>query len=93
MSERRKAYDKGETTYTALRKCKRGHDPLRYTSTGVCVECNKVRARFTRGAYRAAKLGYRKRILSVHDKDWEAVLKYAKMLEMARRLQNGEIQK
>ncbi len=93
MSERRKAYDLGETTYTALHKCKRGHIPIRYTSTGVCVECNKIRAQFNRRSYRAAKLGYRKHVILIHDSDLDAVTKYAKTLEMARRLQNGEIQK
>lgn len=33
------AAERGERTYRCDAPCKRGHDPVRYTSTGQCVEC------------------------------------------------------
>lgn len=38
----------GLKTYHTGRPCHKGHDALRYTSTGNCVECNKEKS----GAYR-----------------------------------------
>lgn len=29
----------GQTKYRAARRCKDGHEPIRYTSDGTCVEC------------------------------------------------------
>lgn len=45
MSSRRiKAAKAGESTYISDKPCKHGHAPIRYTSTGGCVECVKIRA-------------------------------------------------
>ena len=40
-SPRFDAATKGEKTYSTGKPCSNGHDSHRYTSTGVCVECNK----------------------------------------------------
>ena len=42
--ERRKAREKGQTTYYTGRKCKHGHLSERYTKSGTCVACAKRRA-------------------------------------------------
>ena len=41
---RRKAALAGEQFFTAPRRCHYGHEPLRYTASGACVECAKLRS-------------------------------------------------
>lgn len=42
-AERYEAMQRGDQYYTAGRPCKRGHEALRVTDSGVCVECRRVR--------------------------------------------------
>lgn len=41
--ERIEAAKLGLMTYNTGRRCKHGHEPIRYTVSGVCVECAKLR--------------------------------------------------
>jgi hypothetical protein len=40
VPERITAKAAGETHYTASKPCKNGHEPIRYVSSGACVECS-----------------------------------------------------
>lgn len=42
---RRAALDAGAPTYDAGKSCIRGHAPIRYTVTRVCIECGRERAK------------------------------------------------
>lgn len=42
MNERQIAALAGLSKYTATKPCVRGHDPIRYVSTGQCVKCAKL---------------------------------------------------
>lgn len=39
---RTEAARKGLTFYSSGKSCKHGHEPVRYTCNGICVECNKA---------------------------------------------------
>lgn len=40
--EREEAFRAGLRTYNTGRPCKNGHEPVRYTKTGICVGCSKM---------------------------------------------------
>lgn len=54
-SAREIAKEQGHVTYTAVNSCKRGHDPIRYVSNGVCVECSSLYSK-TEGAVAKRKI-------------------------------------
>ena len=44
-TNRREAFVQGSQFFFTGRPCRRGHVTNRYTSSGVCVECNKLNLR------------------------------------------------
>lgn len=58
---RQEALESGATRYTPTRPCKRGHNALRYTASGACVECDREQRERLMAKYRekreAAKAG------------------------------------
>lgn len=56
-TSRKDAKQIGAKYYVPSAKCVHGHDPLRYTSTGDCVECRKNRSR---AAYKDPEVARRK---------------------------------
>jgi hypothetical protein len=40
--ERSEAIEKGLLKYNTGRPCKYDHDPIRYTNSGICVECARI---------------------------------------------------
>lgn len=45
IEARRSAKENGEPTYDSGQPCDYGHVSLRFTSSGYCVECNRLRQR------------------------------------------------
>ena len=44
MNPRQMAISAGQKYYNTGRNCKYGHADLRYTATGVCVQCNREKS-------------------------------------------------
>jgi len=91
VKTRRQAHEDGEKTYKTGTPCNRGHDTPRYTSTGGCVGCNRMKASETRKNYLNKNWGYTKHTVTAHKLDIPKINEYAKTLEMARKLQEGKI--
>lgn len=56
MGNRENAIENHNVTYRSVKKCKRGHDSERYTSTGQCVECLKQHSHALKSARRTARI-------------------------------------
>jgi hypothetical protein len=91
MQARLDAISKNQKTYIAEHPCMRGHEPIRYASTGICVFCNRQRAIDARAKIINKAWGFKERTVMVHDADWEYVQRIVKQTEMARKLQEGKI--
>lgn len=49
------AAEAGLTTYLSKTPCKRGHEPIRYTVSGSCVECQRINCARNRDRIRALR--------------------------------------
>lgn len=78
----------GLRTYRTGRICRAGHDAERYTSTGGCVEClrvrNKDQAAAVREAIRPTDDGSRLFTYRLHPDDHAAALAYCQGLDLQR---------
>lgn len=52
--ERLQAAERGDVSYRGGRECRYGHAPIRWVSTGGCVQCTKDRAARQREVLKAA---------------------------------------
>lgn len=84
ISNRDLAIENGEKYYKTGRSCKHGHEDLRYTISGICVECNRMRSRRNSLRIRqiAIKKGYglKTKTLAFHPDDEQLIRSYVKAL-------------
>lgn len=86
ITTRQEAAEKGYRFFNTGKSCKNGHNPLRYTSTGICVKCckenNSKVAKVARGARMSMMTG--NFIYPLHPDDFLAALAYCHALDMQR---------
>lgn len=87
---RNEAIRAGLFKYNTGKPCQRGHESLRYTSTGQCIECSARRTRSVtvelHEKRRAARAGYLSVSIEVHPEDLRTVLDFVQALIDARNL-------
>ena len=86
IKTRRQANEAGENKYWTGTPCKRGHNSLRYTVSGICCACiaesrRSYNTKFTKKRIEKA-LGYFS--YPIHPDDCAAALAYCQALDMAR---------